>query len=87
MSDSSGGPAVLKNRLDVVVATLEGEDQPGTFDIDGLRKDLRLALDWASRDGTAMTLSHAALDLYDAAVDAGLGGYDGSSLTRFMLGS
>lgn len=86
MSDSSGGPAVLKNRLEVVTATLEGRDQPGTFDVNGLRKDLRLALDWAARGGTPMPLSNAALALYDEAVAAGLGGYDGSSLTRHMVG-
>ncbi|MDG4649280.1 NAD(P)-dependent oxidoreductase [Roseibacterium sp. SDUM158017] len=85
MSDSSAGPAVLKNRLDVVVKTLEGEDQPGTFDINGLRKDLLLALEWASRAGADMTLSTAARDLYEAAVAEGLGGCDGSSLTRLML--
>lgn len=85
MSDSSAGPAVLKNRLDVVVKTLEGEDQPGTFDINGLRKDLLLALEYASRSGAPMALSTVARDLYDAAVDERLGGCDGSSLTRLML--
>jgi 3-hydroxyisobutyrate dehydrogenase len=85
MSDSSAGPAVLKNRLEVVVKTLDGEDQPGTFDINGLRKDLLLALEWATRGGASMTLSKAARDLYDAAVAEGLGGFDGSSLTRHML--
>lgn len=85
MSDSSAGPAVLKNRLDVVVKTLGGEDQPGTFDINGLRKDLLLALEWGGRGGATMTLAEAALDLYDAAVAQDLGGFDGSSLTRNML--
>lgn len=85
MSDSSAGPAVLKNRLDVVVKTLDGEDQPGTFDINGLRKDLLLALEWAAKSGAPMTLSEAARDLYNAAVTHGLGGFDGSSLTRQML--
>ncbi|MBF9030130.1 NAD-binding protein [Rhodobacterales bacterium HKCCE3408] len=85
MSDSSAGPAVLKNRLSVVVDTLGGEDQPGTFDINGLRKDLLLALEWASRSGAPMTLSKAAAELYEAAVEHNLGGFDGSSLTRFML--
>lgn len=85
MSDSSAGPAVLKNRIDVVTAALEGKDQPGTFDIDGLRKDLLLALEWASRRNEPMALSKAAREIYDAAVHEGLGGYDGSSLTRFMI--
>lgn len=86
MSDSSSGPAVLKNRLDVVKATLGGEDRPGTFDLDGLRKDLGLALDWAGQGGGArMPLSKAARGLYDEAIAADLGGMDGASLTRFLL--
>ena len=85
MSDSSAGPAVLKNRLEVVMKTLDGEDQPGTFDINGLRKDLGLALEWAGQSGAGMVLSTAARDLYDTAIAKGLGEFDGSSLTRFML--
>ena len=37
------------------------------------------------RRGATLTLSEAARDLYDAAVEQGLGGCDGSSLTRHML--
>ncbi|MBP0484932.1 NAD(P)-dependent oxidoreductase [Sagittula sp. M10.9X] len=85
MSDSSAGPAVLKNRLQVVKDTLAGADQPGTFDLNGLRKDLGLALEWAGRDGTALPLSEAARARYDAAIRSGLGGMDGASLTRFIL--
>ncbi|WP_233417040.1 NAD(P)-dependent oxidoreductase [Halovulum marinum] len=85
MSDSSAGPAVLKNRLQVVKDTLDGADQAGTFDLNGLRKDLGLALDWAGRGGAAMPLSTAARGLYDEAIGAGLGGMDGASLTRFVL--
>lgn len=85
MSDSSAGPAVLKNRLDVVISTLEGNDQPGTFDINGLWKDLGLALELAGRSGAPTALSTAARELYDRAIASHLGGFDGSSLTRFML--
>ncbi|EEX11901.1 6-phosphogluconate dehydrogenase, NAD-binding [Citreicella sp. SE45] len=87
MADSSAGPAVLKNRMEVVKTTLQGTDQPGTFDLNGLRKDLGLALAWAPHaDGPAgMPLSEATVALYDAAIAAGLGGMDGSSLTRFLL--
>lgn len=87
MADSSAGPAVLKNRLDVVKTTLQGTDQPGTFDLNGLRKDLGLALAWArhAESPAGMPLSEATVALYDAAIAAGLGGMDGSSLTRFLL--
>lgn len=85
LAESSGGPAVLKNRLEVVVKTLEGTDQLGTFDINGLRKDLLLALDWSTKHGGTMPLSEAARTLYDDAIAQELGGCDGSSLTRALL--
>ncbi|GGD27659.1 NAD(P)-dependent oxidoreductase [Sinisalibacter lacisalsi] len=84
MADSSAGPNVLKNRLQVVVDTLDGTDQPGTFDIDGLRKDLALAVKWASRNGKELPLALRALETYNAAREAGLGGFDGASLARFV---
>ncbi len=86
LADSSGGPAVLKNRLAVVADTLDGADQPGTFDIDGLAKDLSLALDWGRRQGALMPVSQAVLQLYKEAQAAGLGTFDGASLARFAAG-
>ncbi|QCP87586.1 NAD(P)-dependent oxidoreductase [Cereibacter sphaeroides] len=82
MAESSGGPAVLKNRAQVVVETLEGADQRGTFDIAGLAKDLHLALTLAEREGAALPLSAAAEERYRAALEAGLGRFDGASLAR-----
>lgn len=82
IADSSAGPAVLKNRADAVVRTLGGEDQPGTFDIAGLAKDLALAADLAARRGRSLPLAGAAQRSYAAALDAGLGGLEGASLSR-----
>ncbi|AZL60225.1 NAD(P)-dependent oxidoreductase [Tabrizicola piscis] len=82
IADSSAGPTVLKNRAQVVVDTLGGTDQPGTFDIAGLLKDLTLALQLAEAEGAALPLAEAAAPRYRAAVEAGLGGFDGASLTR-----
>ncbi|MCP5389840.1 MAG: NAD(P)-dependent oxidoreductase [Novosphingobium sp.] len=82
IADSSAGPTVLKNRAQVVVDTLNGADQPGTFDIAGLMKDLRLALDLAAAEGADLPLARCAEPRYRAALDAGLGGCDGASLTR-----
>lgn len=87
MADSSAGPNVLKNRMDVVADTIDGHDQPGTFDIDGLRKDLALSLEWAERNGKRMPVSAQVSQTYAAAVEAGLGGFDGASLARFVAGS
>lgn len=87
IADSSAGPTVLKNRAQVVVDTLGGKDQPGTFDISGLAKDLGLALELAQADGTDLPLASRAKPLYAAAIDAGLGGFDGASLSRRAAGA
>lgn len=86
LADSSAGPNVLKNRMEVVVKTINGEDQPGTFDIDGLSKDLTLALEQAQLAGIDMPLSTAAIKRYTMAQEAGMGNLDGASLSRFASG-
>jgi 3-hydroxyisobutyrate dehydrogenase len=68
--------------VEVVVDTLNGADQPGTFDIEGLLKDLNLALEQAQVEGVNLPLATAAMPRYRAAIQDGLGRYDGASLTR-----
>jgi 3-hydroxyisobutyrate dehydrogenase len=84
IADSSAGPTVLKNRGQVVIDTLNGTDQPGTFDIAGLAKDLDLALRQAALSGHTLPLSQETMTSYFEALSAGLGGFDGASLTRFL---
>ena len=86
LADSSGGPTVLRNRLAVVAETIDGQDHPGTFDIDGLSKDLSLALDLAARRNVPMPVSETVRRLYAEAAAAGLGGCDGASLSRHLAG-
>jgi 3-hydroxyisobutyrate dehydrogenase len=86
LADSSGGPTVLKNRAQVVIDTLEGTDQPGTFDIAGLAKDLDLALRQAALSGRDLPMSNEVKKNYAKALEAGLGGFDGASLARFLIG-
>ncbi|WP_395542881.1 NAD(P)-dependent oxidoreductase [Neotabrizicola sp. sgz301269] len=86
IADSSGGPTVLKNRAQVVVDTLNGADQAGTFDINGLLKDLDLALRQAQASGQRLMLAEATRESYAQAAEAGLGGFDGASLTRIIRG-
>ncbi|MCV3240240.1 NAD(P)-dependent oxidoreductase [Mesorhizobium sp. ZC-5] len=86
IADSSAGPTVLKNRAQVLVDTLTGTDQPGTFDIAGLAKDLDLALRFAATGGNRLPLSEAAKTSYDRARAEGLGRFDGATLTRMLLG-
>jgi 3-hydroxyisobutyrate dehydrogenase len=87
IADSSGGPAVLKNRAQVVIDTLNGTDQPGTFDIDGLAKDLDLALQQAANLGRDLPVSTRVRQSYAEAIAKGLGGFDGASLARHLTGA
>ena len=86
IADSSAGPAVLKTRAQVVVDTLAGADQPGTFDIAGLAKDLGLALRLAEAEGAEMPVAQSVASRYGAAITAGVGGFDGASLARRAAG-
>lgn len=82
IADSSAGPTVLKTRAQVVIDTLAGRDQPGTFDIAGLAQDLGLAPTLAEAEGAELPLARATRPRYGAALAAALGGFDGASLTR-----
>jgi 3-hydroxyisobutyrate dehydrogenase len=85
LADSSGGPTVLRNRAQVVIDTMNGTDQIGTVDLATLMKDLELALKQAENSGVEMSISEATHRSYASAVNAGLGSFDGSSLTRYLM--
>ena len=73
-SDTSGGPAVLKNRGSALAAALQGKEVgPITVDIDAMRKDLRTMVEEASALGTELPVTSRALECYDQASGAGLG--------------
>jgi 3-hydroxyisobutyrate dehydrogenase len=73
-SDTSGGPAVLKNRGPALVAAIQGKEVgPVTVDIDSMRKDLRTMVEEAGALGTQLPVTARALDCYDQASGAGLG--------------
>ncbi len=83
IGDSSAGPNVLKNRADVVARALSGEKVPGTFDIDGMRKDLKTMLAEAEGLGTDLPITKAALACYEESAAAGLGSFDGAQQSAF----
>ncbi len=85
IADSSGGPTVLKNREAVVVETLNGADQISTVSIDVLFKDLLLALKQSEGSSCSVSISKTTLDAYENAIQKGLGEFDGSTLTRFLV--
>jgi 3-hydroxyisobutyrate dehydrogenase len=81
IADSSGGTNVLKNRSQVVIDTFNGDDQLGTFDVEGLTKDLRLALRLAAAEGRSLKIAQPVEPIYGQAINDGLGKFDGASLS------
>ena len=84
--DTSGGANVMKVRGPALAKALDGGMVPGTFDIDGMRKDLRAMLDEAAARGADLPVARAALGAYDKAAAAGLGGYDGPQQSAYWRG-
>jgi len=84
LSDTSGGPNVLKNRGPAIAAALDGKD-PGVanFDIDLIRKDLSTMLAEARARGARLPLVETALSVYDAASKDGWGQRDGAWLPAY----
>ena len=80
-SDTSGGPNVLKARGPALAAALRGQDTgPVTFDVDLIRKDLRVMIAEAKSLGTDLPVSQRALECFDDASREGLGPKDGACL-------
>ena len=77
IGDTSGAPAMLKNRGPQIAAVLAGKAPPAvSVDVDTIRKDLREMLDEARSLGIALPVAAAALECYDEASRAGLGAKD-----------
>jgi len=83
MQESSGGANALKSRAGKIVQALGGGTPDVGFDIDGVRKDLRIMAAVAQRAGLELPLAAKALECYDAAAAEGWGGSDGSSLVAW----
>lgn len=81
LSDTSGGPNVLKVRAPALAAALMGREvAPVTFDVDSIRKDLRTMIEEGHALGAALPVTERALACYDEASKAGLGGKDASAI-------
>ena len=85
LTNSSGGPNVLKNQGQVVIDTLNETDQPGTFDRAGLLKYLELTLKQAEVVGSKLSIAEVSWENYRKAVADWLSNFDGSSLTLHLL--
>jgi 3-hydroxyisobutyrate dehydrogenase len=83
-ADTTGGSNVLKVRGPGIARALRGEDTgPTSFDIDGIRKDLRSMLEEAAARGAELPATRATLGVYDTASAAGWGGKDGAAIPAF----
>lgn len=84
LSDTSGGPNVLKNRGPFIAKPLDGKD-PGAanFDIDLIRKDLATMVAEAKARGASLPLVEKTLAIYDDAARDGWGTRDGAWLPAY----
>jgi 3-hydroxyisobutyrate dehydrogenase len=77
LSESSGGPNVLKTRGPSLIGALNGvAPSTVTFDIDSIRKDLRTTLEEGRALGRTLPLAAKLLECYDEASRNGLGAAD-----------
>jgi 3-hydroxyisobutyrate dehydrogenase len=84
LSETSGGPNVLKTRGPAIAAALEGKD-PGapTFDIDLVRKDLSTMLAEAEARGVTLPLVERTHAICDEAAKEGWGQRDSAWLPAY----
>jgi 3-hydroxyisobutyrate dehydrogenase len=84
LSETSGGPNMLKTRGPAIAAALDGKD-PGlaNFDIEGIRKDLSIMLAEAKVRGVSLPLVERAFAVYDGACKDGWGQRDGAALPAY----
>jgi 3-hydroxyisobutyrate dehydrogenase len=82
--DTSGANNALKNRSDLIVATLEGRTPgPTTFTIADGCKDLRTMLGAGTVKGVEMPATTATLKVFEEANANGLGDQDGSRISVY----
>jgi 3-hydroxyisobutyrate dehydrogenase len=84
LSDTSGGPNVLKNRGPAIAAALNGKDPgPPAFDVELICKDLRTMIAEAKARGATLPLAEKTLAIYDDAAREGWGKRDGAWLPAY----
>jgi 3-hydroxyisobutyrate dehydrogenase len=76
LADTSGAPSMMKNRAPAVAAVLAGKDNPVTVNVDTLKKDLGEMVAEAHSRGFSAPVTERALECFDRASRAGLGGKD-----------
>jgi 3-hydroxyisobutyrate dehydrogenase len=87
LSETSGGPNMLKTRGPAIAAALDGKD-PGlaNFDIELVCKDLSTMVAEAKARGATLPLAERALAVYGEALKQGWGNRDGAWLPAYWPG-
>lgn len=86
LSESSGGPNMLKVRGGMIADALAGTPQSTvTVDLVTMRKDVRTMVEQGTKNGFSMPLTQITLDHLNQAVDQGLGGADCSQFPLWWL--
>ena len=84
LSETSGGPNVLKGRGPAIATALTGGDTgPVTFDIELVIKDLTTMLDEAKRRGATMPVVAKTLEVYEGAIKDGWASKDAAWLPAY----
>ncbi len=84
LSETSGGPNVLKGRGPAIATALNGGDTGAvTFDIELVIKDLTTILDEAKARGVTMPLVQKTLEIYQGAIKDGWAPRDASWLPAY----
>ena len=86
LSDTSGGPNLLKARGGAIVEALGGKEvAPVTFDVDSIRKDLRTMIEEGKALGASLPVTELTLACFDEAAADGLGPKDAAAIpARFI---
>ena len=81
-ADTSGGPNVLTSRGPAFSGALNGTaPSPVTFDIDSIRKDIRMMIEEGASLGNDLPLTRKTLEVFDQASRDGLGAADAVMMT------
>ena len=84
LSETSGGPNVLKGRGAAIATALNGGDTgPVTFDIELVKKDLITMIDEAKRRGVKLPLTEKTQEIYQGALNDGWAPRDASWLPAY----
>jgi 3-hydroxyisobutyrate dehydrogenase len=86
LSESSGGPNMLKVRGGMLADAIAGQPQATvTVDLATMRKDVKTMVEQGTKAGHGMPLAQTTLQHLDAAIAQGLGGLDCTQFPLWVL--